>query len=371
MSRNDNTYLLTKDGTNTVYHEGGNLYYGVDDKGYWKIEQVPNGSGSYRVSDFDNIDWYLNYGYVWGSDIVNRFAVSSTARTVRLFKRIVNPGTGVTFSVDQPTLSLLTGATGTLNPSIVLSNSAAVNNTTIVWGTNDASIATVANGVITAVAAGNTTITATLSQVNGTNLQESIVLTIPVTVTERIAQTVTLDKYEGTVQRDSATNVDTGAVLTVYWEGQEDPEAIHVTADMLSGSFNLNKNGTYTGLSVNYAGHVIENFTLKVVNKTTVDNQPVDDFPTYPSPGSVDVNKNAVGVDFQNTGIARVELSTSGMPYGQGMDVIVMLDLSSSMERCIDHDTKNHNCTSGSRLNALKTALTTFETELKKSQEKL
>ena len=375
-SAENNTYLLTKNGTNTVYHSGGDMYYGNDNKGYWYVKNVSN--GEYQVYDYDNTNWFLNYGYVWGSQSADRFAVSSTERTVRLFKHVAEPGTGVTFSVDQPSLSLLTGATGTLIPSIVLSNSAAVNNTTIVWGTNDASIATVENGVITAVAAGNTTITATLSQVNGTNLQESIVLTIPVTVTERTAKLVILNKYEGTVERDSAMTTETGAYLSVYWEDDITPVQVPVTWGMLSGDFDVTKNGTYTGLSVNYAGHVIENFTLKVVNKISVDDQLVDDFPTYPNPGSVDVKKSATGVDFQNTGLARVELSTSGLPYADGVDVIVMLDTSSSMDRCVKcgeytgrhSDGKGENCKcrdSINRIEELKVALQTLEDTLQAS----
>ncbi|MBE6731022.1 MAG: hypothetical protein E7564_04985 [Ruminococcaceae bacterium] len=83
-SKENNTYLLTQDGSKTVYHMGGNIYYGNDNKGYWYVSS--SGNGSYKLYDYDNLNWYLNYGYVWGSDSVSRFAVSSNSRTVRLFK---------------------------------------------------------------------------------------------------------------------------------------------------------------------------------------------------------------------------------------------------------------------------------------------
>ena len=83
-SKESGSYLLTKDGSKYVYHMGGNMYYGTDNKGYWHFGSSSN--GSYQLYDYDNLNWYLNYGYVWGSDSVNRFAVSSTARYVRLFK---------------------------------------------------------------------------------------------------------------------------------------------------------------------------------------------------------------------------------------------------------------------------------------------
>ncbi len=78
------SYLLTQDGSKGIYHSGGNMYYGSDNKGYWHIGTGSN--GAYQLYDYDNLNWFLNYGYVWGSDAVSRFAVSSTARTVRLFK---------------------------------------------------------------------------------------------------------------------------------------------------------------------------------------------------------------------------------------------------------------------------------------------
>ncbi len=83
-SAENGSYLLTQDGSDTVYHSGGNMYYGTDNKGYWHIGSSSN--GSYQLYDYDNLNWYLNYGYVWSSEAVSRFAVSSTARNVRLFK---------------------------------------------------------------------------------------------------------------------------------------------------------------------------------------------------------------------------------------------------------------------------------------------
>ena len=90
-SKESGTYLLTQDGSKSVYHSGGNMYYGTDNKGYWYIGS--NSNGAYQIYDYDNMNWYLNYGYVWASNSVSRFAVSSNARTVRLFKLSGN-GTG-------------------------------------------------------------------------------------------------------------------------------------------------------------------------------------------------------------------------------------------------------------------------------------
>ena len=62
----------------------GNINYGHDSKGYWYFGSASN--GQYQLYDKDGQNWYLNYGYVWANQSVSRFAVSSNARTVRLFK---------------------------------------------------------------------------------------------------------------------------------------------------------------------------------------------------------------------------------------------------------------------------------------------
>ena len=84
-SREKNTYLLTQDGSKSVYHVSGNINYGHDSKGYWYFGSSSN--GMYQLYDKDGQSWYLNYGYVWSNQSANRFAVSSKAQSVRLFKQ--------------------------------------------------------------------------------------------------------------------------------------------------------------------------------------------------------------------------------------------------------------------------------------------
>lgn len=78
-------------------------------------------------------------------------------------------------------------------------------------------------------------------------------------------------------------------------------------------------------VTISYKGVVLGEKTVEVEKKR------LDQDPAYPNPGSVDVNKTAKGLDFQNTGVARVELSTSGLPAGQGADVVIVIDTSTSM----------------------------------------
>ena len=49
-----------------------------------------------------------------------------------------------------------------------------------------------------------------------------------------------------------------------------------------------------------------------------------NNYPEYPDEGAVKVSKTGTGIDFQSSGIARVEISASGVPMKKGVDVIVM-----------------------------------------------
>lgn len=60
-----------------------------------------------------------------------------------------------------------------------------------------------------------------------------------------------------------------------------------------------------------------------------------NDFPEYPNQGSVRFDKTATAVgSFSQTGIAKMELSMTGVPYtsGKAMDVLLMLDMTTSMD---------------------------------------
>ena len=144
---------------------------------------------------------------------------------------------------------------------------------------------------------------------------------------------VTLDNYAGSVQKGSSLSSKTGSVLTVtYTDGTS--EKVQVTVTMLSGSFSMKETGTYENLTVTYGDYTFNNYILEVTPKSG------NDYPEYPHEGSVRVNKTGEGIDFQSSGIAKVELSATGVPVKKGADVIIMLDTSSSMKSTVDGKTR-------------------------------
>lgn len=94
---------------------------------------------------------------------------------------------------------------------------------------------------------------------------------------------------------------------------------------------------TFKGLAAGTATVKVGSVTYKVIVQ---DKAQLNDYPEYPNEGSVRVEKTGQGVDFQNTGVAKIELSTTGVPMSKGVDVILMLDTSSSMGNTIDGKTR-------------------------------
>ncbi len=153
-----------------------------------------------------------------------------------------------------------------------------------------------------------------------------------VVLADKRAESIKLDPMEGTliIGQDTVT----GAVITVTYDDGS-TKTVDLKAAYLSGTnLNLGREGTYTGLTVTYGGRVIEGYTLHVV-----DSRP--DFPNYPNPGAVTLDKIATGMDFQETGLTRVELITSGLPAAKGVDVVVVVDTSSSMDDIVEGVTES------------------------------
>ena len=103
---------------------------------------------------------------------------------------------------------------------------------------------------------------------------------------------------------------------------------------------------TFTGtnygtinVSVYYTGAdgvlVEDTITISVTKSLyTVPSDGTDDFPEYPNQGAVRFDKTATAVgNFSETGLAKVELSMTGVPYttGNELDVVLMLDITGSM----------------------------------------
>lgn len=134
---------------------------------------------------------------------------------------------------------------------------------------------------------------------------------------------------------DTGSSEVTGAV--VEWAIPEEYQNIAsvdqngvVTLKGVDGSFYVMV--TYTDDNDNdYTAGV--NFSV-TTSLYSVPSDGTSDFPEYPNEGAVRFDKTATAVgNFSETGITKVELSMTGVPYttDNAMDVVVMLDMTGSM----------------------------------------
>ena len=123
---------------------------------------------------------------------------------------------------------------------------------------------------------------------------------------------------------ETAAHGEKNASATVYikHEGTTVPASTNITFNALAAGTSVVTVGTHT-------------YTIIVREKAAA-----NDYPEYPNEGSVRVEKTGQGVDFQETGVAKIELSTTGVPMTKGVDVILMLDTSSSMNNTVDGSTR-------------------------------
>ena len=133
---------------------------------------------------------------------------------------------------------------------------------------------------------------------------------------------------------------------------------------------------TFTGVSgttmvrVSYSWTDSNGESHTVYNYVTVTAKAPNNYPEYPDEGAVQVGKSGTGINFQSSGIAQVELTASGIPMKRGVDIIVMLDMSSSMNRhsdCGETSCSDSSCSKVTRLTELKQALVTMQDLLQNS----
>jgi len=143
------------------------------------------------------------------------------------------------------------------------------------------------------------------------------------------------------------------------------PISIGMLTDANGRAVSTASNGVIKNLTLTYMGEVItNNFTL-----TIDDTDEALNYPVYPEEGAVNVTKtgNAVG-KFNETGVANINLTTTGIPQNKGVDMIVVMDLSGSMSYGVSNTTRvDETNKETSRLFALQESLKAMINTLKAS----
>ena len=286
---------------------------------------VANSDGTFSIyRNINNKNRYLNRYGGGNSMVAGSYTQNNAGSKWKIYEVTKGSGAAVTLTVGPTSNTIRAEDTFKYTPVVTVGGEE-TSTYTISWSTSNSAVATVSGGVVTGVSDGTATITATLTKANGENLKDAISVDMTVNVVTKEIASITLNKTEAEVARGSGTHVKTGATMTVtYVDGSS--EDIDITVGMLSGDLNVKANGTYKDLTVTYGGQTAGGFTLRVIDVAG------NNYPEYPNEGAVRVGKTGEGIDFQSSGIAKVELTATGVPVKKGADVIVMLDTSSSVK---------------------------------------
>lgn len=102
-------------------------------------------------------------------------------------------------------------------------------------------------------------------------------------------------------------------------------------------ALDTNTVGAYT-MTVSYQDIVLGSITVNVQETVLDTSQPnwgldaaKEPYPEYPDDGAVRIDKTAIGDNFNSTGAVKVELDTAGISVKQGVDVVLVVDVSNSM----------------------------------------
>ena len=184
---------------------------------------------------------------------------------------------------------------------------------------------------------------------NGVGWSHPSIGTVTVNVLEG---TATIDNNSGVVSKHASdsfmvyTSAASGTPATFTFVAGGRSTQVPITMDMLrtaSGDrVDTSKPGTYNRLVLTYNGVVVTSNYILTVNGSTLK----ADMPVYPAPGSVDVDKVATTSQddfFRNSegnGVANIQLSVKGKTSTKGVDLIIIMDLSSSMRYAVDGNTQ-------------------------------
>ena len=306
--------------------------------------------GAYQISyKKDNTTYYLKYDKSKGWTRVE------TETNVYLFKQTSAPGAAVTLTVTPGSASLKPGETANLAASVLVDNEAA-SSSKISWSSSNSAVAAVSDrGIVTAVSDGTATITATLTSVNGRTPAGTVKVEIPVTVISRTVTSANLTGNDAVTTRKGVEPDFSNVQLNVTYDDNSSDVITTANGLVISG-YDVNEIGVHYA-TITYQGKEYGKIKVTVEGNPYEGLENAAEYPEYPADGAVRIDKTATGQNFNSTGVVQVELDTAGISVKQGVDVVVVLDMSNSMLWKPGTTTP---VTSGSKFEAAKTATQKF-----------
>ena len=350
-TQDGNTGRLFMNGTADV--NNSNLWYiSSTNGGYYVRYGGPNGRyltfarGSSSLSDnptvitfryVNNQYWDLGHDgeYLndWnGPSDSNAGGWSGGAANDEGSRWLLYPVKDVTFAISPKDTTVQAGQTLDLNGTVTVDGKTVeLSDCSINWSSSSNSVATVSNGVVTGVADGTTTITATLTQVNGTALQNNIVLHVDVTVQSKTVVSAVLTGNDPVTTKQNVGPDFSKIMLTVTYD---DGTTAIITVDngLIIDGYDISTIG-YSYASISYAGEEYGTVRVTVEGNPYAGLENATDYPEYPEDGAVRIDKTATqnATVFKETGVTHVELDVAGISVKPGVDAVLTIDISNSM----------------------------------------
>ena len=319
--------------------------------GTWNIT-----SSNTAVATIDN-NGLVTFTGVAGETVIRAeytWTVDGVSYTI--YNTLTITTTAMSYSMDivEETATVKIGATQELTLETKDSEDKAVTASDVKWTSSAEDIATVENGVVTGVAAGDATITAEWTDPAGVKHTDTAVIsvvdavyTLDITSDGTVVTGTTISKKGvtasttlqlGTKVYADGTETAIPANATIEWHIPEEYQNIAtvghdtglVTFKGVDGAFYV----TAT-LTVNGKDYTVGVNISATTSSYSVPSDGASDFPEYPNEGAIRYDKTATAVgNFSETGIAQVELSMTGVPYNEGseIDVVMVLDMTGSMD---------------------------------------
>jgi len=311
---NNGKYLYPNNGSLSLNDTGTNLTISNRGNGAYRI---------YRSGGFNS--YYLTYSN-------SKWTGTTTNSSVYLYEYTSSSsGDAVEFTIVPGIASIRPGDKLTLTGTVTVGvKPVELDKCTISWASDNTAVATVEeDGIVTG---GNTDgeakITATLTAVNGTALEDEIKLTIPVTVQSKTVVSAVLSGNTPVSTPQGEEPDFSNIKLSVTYD---DGTTAEITADngLIITDYYIDIKGLHTA-TISYAGKEYGNVIVNVTNDFN-DYEDAEKYPEYPEDGAVRLDKTATGQDFENTGVVKVELDVAGISVKKGVDVVLVADISNSM----------------------------------------
>lgn len=331
VRQGNDSILGSSAGTAYTYQNGDTYFIGLGSASSGKF---------YALLRADDGSW---------SRTSNRVAIDDPAAPYYyLYKRVSETqDKGVGFGVAPETLEMVDGNAFTVSDIRVQVDGANTDSYTIEWKSSNETVATVdANGKITAVGEGTATITATLVTANGAQVINAT--TSAVGISKDIAVTVKADHPTYVLQNGHITvpkggKPDFSKVSLLIDSSLGDQydsvipsnELLIKYIDAIAAGLDTNVPGEYT-VDVSYGDKWNGQIRLTVSDNPYGGLEPATDYPQYPDPGAVRLNKFATRVNFTKTGIVKIELNAAGISTRTPVDVVLIVDVSNSMGWSMD-----------------------------------